>query len=105
MRSLRHSATVVVLCALEKDPGERFATAEIFEATLADLAESTAGGARSSKRRTCPSRHAGCDAVLASLAAWKRFEYELAQTEANRAARYDRGWSPLKLLMRDLPEP
>lgn len=102
------SIEALVLRALAKDPAERFATAEIFAATLADvaLAELAAPPTdeRSSKNQTCPSSHAGCKAAQASLAAWTRFEYELAQTEANRAARHDRAWLPLKLIMSDLAD-
>ena len=102
------SIETVVLCALAKDPDERFATAEIFAAALADAAlpELTESStfAPSSKSRTCPTSHAGCNAAQASLAAWTRFEYELAQAEANRAARHDRAWLPLKLIMSDLAD-
>lgn len=102
------SIEAVVLRALAKGPDERLATAEIFAAALADtaraeLAESPTGHA-SSTSRTCPPSHTGCNAAQASLAAWTRFEYELAQGEANRAARHDRAWLPLKLIMSDLAD-
>jgi eukaryotic-like serine/threonine-protein kinase len=93
---------VAVLRALAKRPADRFPTAESFAAALADVG-ATASGERTS-RMTCPSGHAGCAAAQASLAAWTRLEYELAQAEAGRAARYDPAWTPLKLVMSCLPE-
>ncbi|HFE45660.1 MAG TPA: serine/threonine protein kinase [Nannocystis exedens] len=46
----------------------------------------------------------GSRAALASLAAWTRFDYDIARREARRATDLDHGWSPLYLLMSCLPD-
>ncbi len=46
----------------------------------------------------------GSRAALAALAAWTRFDYNIARQEARRATDLDRSWSPLHLLMSCLPD-
>jgi len=57
------SIEAVVLRALEKDPDERFATAEIFAEALADTAHAELAESPtvfcSPKSQTCPPSHTG----------------------------------------------
>jgi len=101
------SIEAVVLRALAKAPDDRYETAEQFEAALADAtAQSDASATQIGAKVNlgCPADHAGCEAAQASLAAWTRFEYDLALVEATRAARANSAWSPLRLIMTDLPD-
>ena len=47
---------------------------------------------------------AGCLEAQASLAAWASFEKERARSKAALAARLNRAWSPLSLLISLVPE-
>lgn len=97
----------LVLRALAKDSGERFADARVFaNALMVELLAEEGGDARvpALHRRLCPAAHAGADEAQASLAAWTCFEYDRAHAMATIAARANRAWSPLALLMSLLPE-
>ena len=48
--------------------------------------------------------HRGCEEAQNALAAWTRFEYDLARTESRRASALDPAWLPLQLLMSFVPE-
>jgi serine/threonine-protein kinase len=96
------SIEAVVLRALEKDPADRYATAEQFAAALG--AAASAEPLEDGVEGVCSTAHAGCEAAQASLAAWTRFEYELAHSEATRAARLNPAWSPLRLMMDGLAD-
>lgn len=89
----------VVLRALTKDPELRYAHTEAFAAALTDALRSI----HEEDPIACPSGHLGCEEAKRSLAAWTRFEYALAGEEATQAARLSGVWSPLRLLMSDLP--
>jgi len=89
----------IVLRALAKDPSDRYGTAERFAMALERALTKNSTG----QTPHCPTAHAGCDAAQESLAAWTRFEYELALSEGTRAARENTAWLPLRLLMSDLP--
>ena len=93
----------LVLRALAKDPEERFACAEEFDAALVELLAAT-GLDSASSLRPCPPGHRGSDDAQEALAAWTCFEYERAHEAARRAATTNRAWSPLALLMSLLPE-
>jgi serine/threonine-protein kinase len=89
----------VTLRALAKEPSRRFQTAEALQAALADACVvATHGGGSEPALQTSTS----FAAAQASLAAWTRFEYDVAHGEAVRAARLDPAWLPLKLMMSGL---
>ena len=94
----------IVLRALAKWPGERFASARDFAAAL--VTELAANGADPSDLRPhlCPTTHAGADEAQAALAAWTSFEYRRARHLAATATRRSRAWAPLDLLLADTPE-
>jgi len=91
----------LVLRALAKDPEERFACAEDFDAALVELLAAEGLGSAGSLH-PCPPGHRGADDALEALAAWTRFEDEKAHEAGCRAAKTNRAWSPLTLLL--LPE-
>jgi len=93
----------LVLRALAKDPEERFACAEDFDAALVELLAAE-GSDDAGSLRPCPPGHRGSDDAQEALAAWTCFEYESAHEAAGRAAKINRAWSPLALLMSLLPE-
>lgn len=93
----------LVLKALSKDPEDRFACAEDFDAALVEFVAAEGSGFAGSLR-PCPPGHRGSGHAQEALAAWTCFEYEKAHDAARRAAAINRAWSPLALLMSLLPE-
>lgn len=88
----------VVLRALAKSRDERFAAAIDFDRALASALESS--GVEIERGPEL----AGCLEAQASLAAWAGFERGRARSEADLAARLNRAWSPLSLLLSLVPE-
>ena len=89
----------VVLRALAKEPGERFASAEAFAGALGAMVPEV-----ERERDRTISDDLGAGAARRALAAWTRFEYAGARAAAVEAAMVSRSWSPLSLLLDLLPE-
>jgi len=87
----------ITLRALAKRPEARFGSASEFEAALV-------GAMVDSGIDVDRPTITGCGEAQAALAAWTRFDYDLAREHADIAARLNRAWSPLKLLMDLAPE-
>lgn len=88
----------VTLRALTKKPADRYRSAQDFDTALIEAL--VQAGVEVGQSPT----FAGCCEAQASLAAWTCFDYSRARTKAERAARLNRAWSPLKLLMELTPE-
>lgn len=93
----------IVLRALAKDPVRRFANADEFMAALEAVLGEAATAGKGSLTCRVP-EHAGCENAQAALAAWTRFESSAAHRAAEAAARVDRAWSPLALMIGALTE-
>lgn len=92
------SIEALTLRALEKDRDRRFACARDFEVALVDaLVGEGVDVARSPG-------FAGCSEAQTALAAWTCFDYRRARAEAAEAARLNRAWLPLRLLMSLVPD-
>lgn len=83
----------VVLTALAKRREERFPSALEFDAALVEAVRSEGIDVEAT---AVPS---GCGEAQASLAAWNSFEHTRARDLVELAARLNRGWSPLRVLM------
>ena len=88
----------ITLRALAKSPDERFGSALEFESAL--VAAMKDAGIDVNLRPAI----AGSGEAQAALAAWTCFDYDSARERADIAARLNRAWSPLKLLMDLTPE-
>ena len=88
----------ITLRALAKSPDARFGSALEFEAAL--VAAMKDSGIDVNLRPAIT----GSGEAQAALAAWTCFDYDLARERADIAARLNRAWSPLKLLMDLTPE-
>ncbi|MEZ4379703.1 MAG: serine/threonine-protein kinase [Nannocystaceae bacterium] len=88
----------ITLRALAKRPEARFDSALEFEAAVVEALGDA--GIDVDLRPAI----AGSGEAQAALAAWTCFDYEVARERAEIAARLNRAWSPLKLLMELAPE-
>ena len=94
----------ITLQALAKRRKDRFSLASEFDAALAHVLE--ANDADGAERDDAGKGQliAGAAEALAALAAWTDFNPEQAEDAAGKAARLDRAWSPLCLLLQILRE-
>ncbi len=88
----------ITLRALAKRPEARFSSALDFEGALVKALSDA--GIDVDLRPPI----AGCGEAQAALAAWTCFDHEVARERAELAARLNRVWSPLKVLMELVPE-
>ena len=90
----------VVMRALAKRAEERYAEAGAFRAALGEaMAEVGEVGEGEGTRGD-----GGTEEALAALAAWTSFEYGRARELSRRAARLNRGWGPLVMILDEVPE-
>ena len=83
----------ITMRAMAKSPEARYGSAMNFDAALVGV---LSDGGVDVDRSPAP---AGCVEAQASLAAWANFDHERAVLEIERAARLDKGWSPLATLL------